>query len=149
MRAVLQRVAKASVTVDGAVVGEVQKGWLVLLGVGQGDTEDDVAYLAEKTANLRAFPDADGKMNLSVLDVGGGALVVSQFTLYGDCRKGRRPGFTDAAPPAKADALYQLFTERLRNAGVTVATGRFQTHMDVALVNDGPVTFLLDSGKQF
>lgn len=149
MRAVLQRVARASVTVDGEVVGKVAGGWLVLLGVGGGDTSADAASLAEKTANLRAFPDAEGKMNLSVLDTRGEALVVSQFTLYGDCRKGRRPGFSDAAPPERANELYQEFTTALSKLGVPVQTGRFQAHMAVELLNDGPVTFLLDSGKAF
>lgn len=149
MRAVLQRVARASVTVDGEVVGQVGRGWLVLLGVGQGDGPDEAAFLAEKTAHLRAFPDAEGKMNLSLLDTKGEALVVSQFTLYGDCRKGRRPGFSDAAPPDVANTLYEAFCGALRGLGVTVATGKFQHHMAVELLNDGPVTFLLDSGKVF
>lgn len=149
MRAVLQRVSKASVTVEGKVVGQIDRGWLVLLGVTAADGPTDVAYLADKVLNLRAFPDAEGKMNLSVTDVGGGLLVVSQFTLYGDCRKGRRPGFSDAAPPAQADALYQSFVAKLRETGIKVETGQFQAHMDVALNNDGPVTFLLDSLKAF
>jgi D-tyrosyl-tRNA(Tyr) deacylase len=149
MRAVLQRVARASVTVGDEVVGRVAGGWLVLLGVGQADRPEDAAFLAEKTANLRAFPDAEGKMNLSILDTKGSALVVSQFTLYGDCRKGRRPGFSDAAPPEKANELYQTFVQELKKHGVPVETGRFQAHMAVELLNDGPVTFLLDSGKAF
>jgi len=149
MRAVLQRVARASVTVAGEVVGRIEGGWLVLLGVGQGDGAAEAAYLADKTLNLRAFPDADGKMNLSVRDTGGAALVVSQFTLYGDCRKGRRPGFTDAAPPDMANELYRTYCDALRAGGLRVETGRFQAHMDVELLNDGPVTFLLDSGKAF
>ena len=149
MRAVLQRVARASVTVDGQVVGRIDDGWLVLLGVGRGDTAAEAAYLADKTLNLRAFPDAEGKMNLSVLETGGKALVVSQFTLYGDCRKGRRPGFSDAAAPELANELYLVFCDALRAGGVKVETGRFQAHMDVDLLNDGPVTFLLDSGKSF
>jgi D-tyrosyl-tRNA(Tyr) deacylase len=147
VRAVLQRVSQASVTVAGEIVGRIDKGWLVLLGVGRGDTLEDVTYLVDKVINLRAFPDADGKMNLSVKDTAGGVLVVSQFTLYGDCRKGRRPGFSEAAPPALADELYQAFAAAIGNAGLATATGRFQNHMDVALVNDGPVTFLLDSRK--
>ncbi len=149
MRAVLQRVARASVTVDGEEVGRIAGGWLVLLGVGASDGLADAAFLAEKTANLRAFPDAEGKVNLSLLDIKGGALVVSQFTLYGDCRKGRRPGFSDAAPPERANELYQAFTKALETHGVPVQTGRFQAHMAVDLLNDGPVTFILDSGKAF
>jgi D-tyrosyl-tRNA(Tyr) deacylase len=150
MRAVLQRVANASVAVGGAVVGEIGRGWLVLLGVGGGDGVGDGDYLAEKIANLRAFPDGVGKMNLSVLEVGGEVLVVSQFTLYGDCRKGRRPGFSDAAVPETAHELYLGVVAALKKAGVKkVATGQFQAHMEVALVNDGPVTFLLDSQKGF
>lgn len=147
MRVVLQRVAQASVTVDGAVVGEIGKGWLVLLGVKASDGPTEVAYLVDKTLNLRAFPDHEGKMNRSLVDTGGSVLVVSQFTLYGDCRKGRRPGFSEAAPPAVADELYQRFVAALKAANVTVATGKFQAHMDVALVNDGPVTFVLDTDK--
>jgi D-tyrosyl-tRNA(Tyr) deacylase len=149
VRAVLQRVSRASVQVEGCVTGAIERGWLVLLGVGAGDTVADAAYLAEKTAHLRAFPDADGKLNLSVAEVGGAVLVVSQFTLYGDCRKGRRPGFSDAAPPAAADELYRRFVENLKAAGLPVATGTFQTHMAVELVNDGPVTLMLDSKKLF
>jgi D-tyrosyl-tRNA(Tyr) deacylase len=149
MRAVLQRVSRASVKVEGAVVGEIARGWLVLLGVGAGDGAADVAYMAEKTMHLRAFPDGEGKMNLSVVDTGGAILVVSQFTLFGDCRKGRRPGFSDAAPPAVANELYEAYVQTLRAAGVSVSTGRFQTHMDVDLANDGPVTLLLDSRKAF
>ncbi len=149
MRAVLQRVARASVTVDGEVVGRIAGGWLVLLGVGTADGPAEAAFLAEKTANLRAFPDAEGKMNLSLLDTKGAALVVSQFTLYGDCRKGRRPGFSDAAPPERANELYLAYADALRRLGIAVETGRFQTHMAVELLNDGPVTFLLDSGKAF
>ncbi len=136
-------------TVDGEVTGRIGKGWLVLLGVAQGDGPADAAYLAEKTINLRAFPDAEGKMNRSAVDVQGGVLVVSQFTLYGDCRKGRRPGFSDAAPPAVANELYEAFVTLIRASGLEVGTGRFQAHMDVALVNDGPVTFMLDSKKAF
>lgn len=154
MRAVLQRVSRASVTVGAAqgspeVTGAIERGWLVLLGVGQGDLPQDAAYLADKTLNLRAFPDADGKMNLSVVDVQGELLAVSQFTLYGDCRQGRRPGFSDAAPPAVANELYEVFVAKLRASGLKVGTGKFQNHMDVELLNDGPVTFLLDSKKSF
>lgn len=149
MRAVLQRVSRASITVNGQVIGRIASGWLILLGVGQQDGSDDARFLAEKTANLRAFPDPEGKMNLSLLDTKGEALVVSQFTLYGDCRKGRRPGFSDAAPPERANELYLKFVEALKNLGITVATGQFQAHMDVELLNDGPVTLLLDSSKSF
>ena len=149
MRAVLQRVAKANATVAGEEVGAIGPGLLVLLGVEQGDTAADADALADKTAELRIFEDAAGKMNLSVEDTGGGVLVVSQFTLAGDCRKGRRPSFTGAAPPAVAEALYLDYVQHLRRRGLTVATGRFQAMMQVALVNDGPVTFLLDSRKVF
>ena len=144
MRAVLQRVSRAKVTVEHAVVGEIAGGWLVLLGVGPADTRENVDWLADKVANLRAFADADGKMNLSVSDVNGAVLVVSQFTLYGDCLKGRRPGFTGAAPPAVAEPLYEAFATALKMLGVPVATGRFGADMQVELVNDGPVTFVID-----
>ncbi len=149
MRAVLQRVARASVTVDDEVVGKIAGGWLVLLGVGSGDGPAEAAFLAEKTANLRAFSDTAGKMNRSLLETKGSALVVSQFTLYGDCRKGRRPGFADAAPAGRACELYLAFVGGLRKLGIHVETGRFQAQMAVELLNDGPVTFLLDSGKAF
>lgn len=149
MRAVVQRVSSASVTVDGGVVGEIGRGFLVLLGVAADDTQEDVNYLAGKVASLRVFEDGAGKMNLALADVGGGVLVVSQFTLYGDCRKGRRPSFVAAAPPEQAEALYRGFVAELRGQGIPVETGRFQVHMDVALVNDGPVTLLLDSRKAF
>jgi D-tyrosyl-tRNA(Tyr) deacylase len=149
MRAVIQRVSSAQVTVDGSVVGRIGRGFLVLLGVADDDTQDDVVYLAGKTAGLRVFEDADGKMNLGLQDIGGEVLVVSQFTLLGDCRKGRRPSFVRAARPEKADALYQSFVAELRGQGFHVETGRFQVHMDVELVNDGPVTLLLDSRKGF
>ncbi|RME34671.1 MAG: D-tyrosyl-tRNA(Tyr) deacylase [Deltaproteobacteria bacterium] len=135
--------------VDGQVVGEIEAGLLVLLGVGRGDTERDVAYLADKIAGLRIFEDEAGKMNLSVRDVGGAVLAVSQFTLYGDCRKGRRPGFSDAAPPEEADRLYRRFVEALQARGLPVATGVFQAHMEVELINDGPVTMLLSSTREF
>jgi D-tyrosyl-tRNA(Tyr) deacylase len=137
------------VTVGGEVVGRIGRGLLVLLGVGQEDAEADAAYLAQKIIGLRIFEDAEGKMNLALADVGGGLLVVSQFTLWGDCRKGRRPSFVAAAEPSRADALYQHFVEAARSAGVAVETGRFRAHMDVELLNDGPVTLLLDSAKQF
>lgn len=149
MRAVLQRVSRASVTVDGTVVGEVGQGLLVLLGVGHGDTAADADYLADKIAHLRIFEDDAGKMNRSLLEVGGAALVISQFTLYGDARKGRRPSFTDAAPPGEANRLYDYFCIQLAAAGLPVARGIFQAMMSVALVNEGPVTLLLDSKKQF
>lgn len=149
MRAVVQRVSQASVTVDGEVVGEIAHGFLVLLGISQEDTLDDVLYLAAKLIGLRVFEDAEGKMNCSITDVGGAMLVVSQFTLYGDCRKGRRPSFIEAARPEQAQPLYERFVAELRSQGISTATGRFQAEMAVALVNDGPVTLLLDSRKQF
>jgi D-aminoacyl-tRNA deacylase len=143
MRIVLQRVSQASVTVDGSIVGQIGRGVLLLVGVGKGDTEKDSVYLAEKIVNLRVFPDETGKMNLSLLDICGSALVVSQFTLYGDCSKGRRPGFDGAAPPELARQLYEHFVGRIRAAGVKVETGVFQASMTVSLVNEGPVTFIL------
>ena len=150
MRAVVQRVSRASVEVEGRQVGAVRSGLLVLLGAGAGDSAADVAYMVDKVANLRIFPDEAGKMNRSVLEVGGGVLAVSQFTLYGDARKGRRPAFTGALEPAAADALYQQFVAGLKAAGVAeVATGVFGAMMEVELVNSGPVTILLDSGKAF
>ena len=145
MRVVLQRVRRAKVTVGEEITGEIAVGWLVLLGVAPADTQREVNWLADKVANLRAFADAEGKMNLSVQDVNGSVLVVSQFTLYGDCMKGRRPGFTDAAPPAIAEPLYEAFVVALRMLGVTTATGRFGAEMQVELVNDGPVTFVIDT----
>jgi len=149
MRAVVQRVSRASVEVDSTIVGDIGAGVLVLLGVASSDTPNDAEYLAEKVANLRIFPDSEGKMNRSVAEAGGSALVVSQFTLYGDARKGRRPSYSDAAPPEKANELYQYFVERLKATGLRVATGTFQAMMQVSLVNDGPVTILLDSGRAF
>lgn len=149
MRAVVQRVSEASVSVAGQVVSRIGAGLLVLLGVAEGDGEDDLAYLADKVVNLRIFPDEAGHMNRSVLDAGGSLLVVSQFTLLGDARKGRRPGFTDAASPDEANALYRRFVERARQSGLTVEEGVFRAMMDVALVNQGPVTLLLDSRKAF
>lgn len=144
MRAVLQRVRRAKVTVADAVTGEIAHGWLVLLGVGPDDSHKNVDWLADKVANLRAFEDADGKMNLSVQDVNGSVLVVSQFTLYGDCLKGRRPSFTGAAPPAAAEPLYEALVAALKMLGIPVATGKFGADMQVELVNDGPVTFVID-----
>ena len=141
----MQRVLEASVAVDGRKVSEVGPGLLVLLGVGKGDEAKDVAWMAEKLANLRIFEDEAGKMNRSLLDTSRSCLVVSQFTLYGDCRKGRRPGFTGAAPPAVAEPLYEAFVAAVRALGVPVATGRFAADMQVELVNDGPVTILVDS----
>ncbi len=149
MRAVIQRVKSASVTVEGTVVSEIGKGLLVFLGVAQEDTPADVDYMANKIANLRIFEDDEGLMNLSILDVGGEALVVSQFTLYGDCRKGRRPSFIAAARPEKADPLYQAFMDAISRLGVPVKAGIFQAMMDVELINDGPVTMMLDSNKLF
>ncbi|TWU59460.1 D-tyrosyl-tRNA(Tyr) deacylase [Rubripirellula tenax] len=144
MRVVIQRVTQASVHVDGTVVGEVQGGLLVLVGIGQGDTQSEVRWLAEKTASLRIFSDGDGKMNLSIKDIGGSALVVSQFTLLADCQKGRRPAFTDAADPDIAKRLYQQFAEELAILGVPVERGVFAADMKVSLVNDGPVTIVID-----
>lgn len=149
MRCVIQRVSSASVTVDNEIVGEIGKGYLALLGVEMGDEEADSRYLADKVAGLRVFEDADEKMNLSLRDVDGSVLAVSQFTLLGDARHGKRPSFSNAARPEKAIPLYEAFVKNLREAGIQVATGRFQAHMDVALVNDGPVTILLDSKKGF
>ena len=149
MRAVIQRVAHASVRVEGEVVGRIGLGWLVLLGVARGDADADADRLAEKVVGLRAFADEDGKMNRDVREAGGSVLAVSQFTLLGDCRKGRRPGFDEAAEPAEAERLYDRFTAAVAAAGVPVATGVFRAMMQVELVNDGPVTFLLDSRKAF
>jgi D-aminoacyl-tRNA deacylase len=149
MRAVLQRVSRARVTVNGEITGEIGLGLLVLLGVGAGDTRAGADYLVEKTIGLRIFEDAGGKMNLSVAEVGGALLVVSQFTLYGDARRGRRPSFDGAAPPEQARELYEYFVEQVRASGVRLETGRFQETMQVELVNEGPVTILLDSGKAF
>jgi D-aminoacyl-tRNA deacylase len=147
MRAVIQRVTSARVSVDGQVVGEIGAGLLVLLGIGRLDNPESASYLAEKIANLRIFADGAGKMNRSLLDTGGSALVVSQFTLYGDTQGGRRPSYIQAAPPEEANRLYEMFVQSLRALGATVATGAFQAHMQVELVNDGPVTILLDSEK--
>jgi D-tyrosyl-tRNA(Tyr) deacylase len=142
---VLQRVSQASVAVAGEVVGQIERGILILVGVAKGDTEGDSDYLAEKVTNLRIFDDGKGKMNLSLLDIGGAALVVSQFTLCGDCSKGRRPGFDDAAPPVLAKALYEHLVTKIRAAGIHVETGVFRASMAVSLINDGPVTFVLAS----
>ncbi|MDK2820155.1 MAG: D-aminoacyl-tRNA deacylase [Clostridia bacterium] len=149
MRAVVQRVKKASVTVDDRKIGVIEKGLVVFLGIADDDGEADVKYIVDKVSNLRIFSDSEGKMNLSVRDVKGEILAVSQFTLYGDCRKGRRPSFSSAAPPDKALKLYNQFVERLASEGLRVATGRFQADMLVSLDNDGPVTMLLDSKRLF
>jgi D-aminoacyl-tRNA deacylase len=149
MRAVVQRVRRAGVTVNGEITGEIGLGLLVLLGVGSGDTRAAADYLAEKTIGLRIFEDGGGKMNLAVGEVGGSVLVVSQFTLYGDARRGKRPSFDSAAAPDVARSLYEYFVERVRGAGLRCETGRFQETMQVELVNDGPVTILLDSSKAF
>ena len=149
MRAVVQRVSRAQVTVDHEVVGSIGHGLLVLLGIANEDTEADADYLAAKIIGLRIFEDAAAKMNQAVQEVGGSVLVVSQFTLYGDVRHGKRPSFDAAAPPEKARALYEYFVERIRAAGLRCETGRFQEMMQVELVNDGPVTILLDSSKAF
>lgn len=149
MRAVLQRVRSASVVVDGQVVGAIGVGLLVLLGVAVDDTDADLSYIVDKTTGLRVFPDADGRMNVDVRDAGGALLVVSQFTLAGDCRKGRRPSWDGAARPDQARAWYERAIVAWRAHGLTVETGVFQADMQVALVNDGPVTLLLDSRKQF
>ncbi|MBN1589852.1 MAG: D-tyrosyl-tRNA(Tyr) deacylase [Pirellulales bacterium] len=145
MRACVQRVSRAKVTVGGRLVGQAGRGLVVLLGVGQQDTENEARQLAEKIIGLRVFEDAEEKMNLDLSEIAGQMLVVSQFTLLADCRKGRRPSFTAAAPPDRAESLYEAFAEHVRSQGVTVATGQFQQHMEVELVNDGPVTILLDT----
>lgn len=148
MRAVIQRVQHAQVVVEGAVVGKIGQGFLVLLGVGKADTEDDARYIAGKIAGMRIFSDVDGKFNLALADINGAVLLVSQFTLYADTRKGRRPSFIDAAMPEPAEALVEMCALYLREAGVPVETGKFGAHMDVSLVNDGPVTILLDSERR-
>ena len=149
MRAVVERVSRARVMVDGKIAGEIGRGLLVLLGVGTGDTRAAADYLVEKIVGLRIFEDARGKMNLPVAEVGGALLVVSQFTLYGDVRRGKRPSFDAAAPPGEARALYEYFVQKIRAAGLRCETGRFQETMQVELVNEGPVTILLDSAKGF
>jgi D-tyrosyl-tRNA(Tyr) deacylase len=149
MRACVQRVTRGSVTVDGEIIGAIEQGLVVLLGVGPDDSETDITYLADKLTQLRIFEDAEGKMNKSLIDIGGGMLVVSQFTLMGDCRKGRRPSFIAAAPPEMAESLYEQFVAAVAERGVVVATGKFRAMMQVELVNDGPVTMLVDSKKLF
>jgi len=149
MRAVVQRVSRAKVTVDGGITGEIGAGLLVLLAVGSGDARADADYLADKIVGLRIFEDPGGKMNLSVVDIGGAVLAVSQFTLYGDVRRGKRPSFDAAAPPQPARELFEYFVEKIRASGVRCQTGRFQETMQVELVNEGPVTILLDSAKTF
>jgi D-aminoacyl-tRNA deacylase len=149
MRACIQRVSQAQVTVAGEVTGRIERGLVVLLGVASGDTEQDARQTAQKIVELRIFEDDAGKMNRSLLEAGGGMLVVSQFTLLGDCRKGRRPSFVDAALPEEAERLYQIFVAAAAELGVRVETGRFRAHMNVSLVNDGPVTLLVDSRKAF
>jgi D-tyrosyl-tRNA(Tyr) deacylase len=149
MRAVIQRVKSASVKVEGELVSEIGAGLLIFLGIAHDDTETELEYIANKAANLRIFEDADGKMNCSLLDTGGAALVVSQFTLYGDCRKGRRPSFINAARPEVANAFYEQFITALEKLNIPTQGGTFQAMMDVQLINDGPVTILLDSDKQF
>ena len=149
MRAVVQRVTNADVKIDGRVNGKIDDGLLVLLGVGNGDTEEDMKYIADKIIKLRIFSDENDKMNLSLEDVGGSMLVISQFTLYGDCRKGKRPSFDKAAGAEMANAYYEKFVAGARSKGLSVGTGKFQAHMLVSLVNNGPVTILLDSKKNF
>ena len=148
MRAVVQRVSSASVSIDGEEVSRIGAGLVVLAAVGRDDTDADADYIVEKTVRLRVFPDAEGRFDRSVLDVGGSLLVVSQFTLYGDVRRGRRPSFTEAAPPTEAEERFAALVERFRATGVPAETGQFQAMMDVALVNDGPVTLILDSSDR-
>jgi len=147
MRAVVQRVRSAEVYVEGRLSGKIGKGLLVFIGVGKGDGEEDISYMTSKLPELRIFEDASGKFNLSLKEIGGEMLIVSQFTLYGDCRKGRRPSFTEAEEPAVAKSLYDRFVSKLEGLGIPVQTGEFQAKMDVHLINDGPVTLLLDSKK--
>jgi len=149
LRLVVQRVKQASVRIQNKTVGEIGPGLLIFLGVGQDDTEEDVGYLVEKVLHLRIFADNQGRLNLSLTDIHGSLMIVSQFTLWGDCRKGRRPSFSHSAPPEKAEPLYRLFIQKATEAGLTVAAGRFQEMMEVYLINDGPVTLLLDSQKTF
>lgn len=145
MRLVIQRVKEASVEVEGETIASIGRGVVVLIGVGKGDGEEDVRYLAEKLLNLRIFPDKEGRMNLSLEEIGGEVLAVSQFTLYGDVRKGRRPSFTQAAPPREAERLYRMLVTQIREEGIKVETGKFQAHMLVKIFNDGPVTFIMES----
>ncbi|MDD6484521.1 MAG: D-aminoacyl-tRNA deacylase [Clostridiales bacterium] len=149
MRAVIQRIERAAVSVSGETVGSVKKGLLIFLGVGKGDDEQDIKYIADKALALRIFEDEDGKMNLSVTDIGGELLVISQFTLYGDCRKGRRPSFDFAMPPKDANIMYERFVEYIKKSGLKTETGIFGADMQVELVNDGPVTINLDSKKLY
>jgi D-tyrosyl-tRNA(Tyr) deacylase len=148
MKACIQRVSSARVRVEGETVGEIGRGFLVLLGVAAGDGPAELRWMVDKVVGLRVFDDGEGKMNLALADVGGELLVVSQFTLLGDCRKGRRPSFIDAAPPEMAERMYEEFVAAARAAGIRVATGKFRTHMEVELVNDGPVTLLIDSADR-
>jgi len=149
MRAVIQRVKQASVVVGQEKIGSINKGLLLFLGIHHNDSEKELAWMVDKVVNLRVFEDKNSKMNLSLMDIQGEILIVSQFTLYGDCRKGRRPGFSEAAPPKHAKELYNEFIEAIRKRGLTTASGTFQAMMDVSLVNDGPVTLLIDSAKLF
>ncbi|WP_457575601.1 D-aminoacyl-tRNA deacylase [Desulfomarina sp.] len=149
MRAVIQRVSSASVAIDSATTGKIGRGLVIFLGIHASDTERDLHWMADKTAALRIFEDNKGKMNLSLEDIGGEMLIISQFTLYGDCRRGRRPGYSDAAPPEIAEPLYQRFINEIKKKQIPVATGTFRAEMAVELVNDGPVTLLLDSHKKF
>jgi len=149
LRAVVQRVSEARVSAEGKLTGEIGRGLAVLLGVGLDDTDGDISYMAEKIVNLRVFEDAGGKMNIPLMEIGGELLVVSQFTLYGDCRKGRRPGYDKAARPERAEILYNKFVDYCRSYGVKVKTGKFQAKMMLEIHNDGPVTLLIDSKKEF
>jgi len=149
MRAVIQRVKHASVDVNGIKTGTISKGIVTFLGIHRSDDRQEITWMADKIINLRIFPDPDGKMNISLADINAEMLIVSQFTLYGDCRKGRRPGYSGAAPPEIAEPIYNRFVDEVRNKGIKAATGKFQAMMDVTLVNDGPVTLLLDSEKKF
>ena len=149
MKALLQRVNKASVSIDNKIIAEIKRGLVILVGIANGDTEKDIKYLVDKTINLRIFEDTEGKFNLSALDIKGELLIISQFTLLADTRKGRRPSFTDAAPPTQAEMLFERFVTEANASGLRVATGRFQQHMLVEIYNDGPVTVLLDSREKF
>ncbi len=149
MRAVVQRVKESQVKVDDEVIGSIDEGLLIFLGIGNEDSMDDIDYLIDKIINLRIFEDVEGKMNLSALDLEKDIMIVSQFTLYGDCRKGRRPSFFDAAPPDKAERLYDVFVSKMNDYDLNIETGEFQAMMDVDLINDGPVTLLIDSKKEF